>query len=158
MGQLRPLLFICHQKAFLNNDLQTGHSIETIPHLWQVVFALWAYLSTREGVLGRCHHLPLGSIKRRGYHHHAVNCRHDEELICCCALICKKITNAKEIKEVRPLSKVRRLGTNFRKIFESKSRNWNRNLWIKRGINWNEDPGWDWNSGPDQFRVPLSLL
>ena len=34
---------------------QTGHSVETFPHLGQVVFAFRAYLSSREGVLGRCH-------------------------------------------------------------------------------------------------------
>ena len=55
MGQPRPLLFIFHCKAFYNNDLQTWHSVETFPHLWQVVFAFRAYLSSREGILGRCH-------------------------------------------------------------------------------------------------------
>ena len=55
MVQPWPLLFIFHCKAFCNNDLQTGHSIETFPHLWQVVFAFRAYLGSREGILGRCH-------------------------------------------------------------------------------------------------------
>ena len=55
LGQSRPLLFIFHCKAFYNNDLQTWHSVETFPHLWQVVFAFRAYLSSREGILGRCH-------------------------------------------------------------------------------------------------------
>ena len=55
MGQPRPLLLIFHCKAFYNNELQTGHSIETFPHLCQVVFAFRAYLSSREGILGRCH-------------------------------------------------------------------------------------------------------
>ena len=55
MGHPRPLLFIFHCKAFYNNELQTGHSIETFPHLCQVVFAFRAYLSSREGILGRCH-------------------------------------------------------------------------------------------------------
>ena len=34
--------------------LQTGHSVEIFPHLRQVVFALRAYLSSQEGILGRC--------------------------------------------------------------------------------------------------------
>ena len=55
MGQPRPLLFIFHCKAIYNNDLQTGHSVGTFMHLWQVVFAFWAYLSSREAILGRCH-------------------------------------------------------------------------------------------------------
>ena len=33
MGRPLPLLFIFHCKAFYNDDLQTGHSIETFPHL-----------------------------------------------------------------------------------------------------------------------------
>ena len=41
------------------------------------MFAFWAYLSSWEGVLGRCHHLPLGSTTRRGYHHHADSCQHN---------------------------------------------------------------------------------
>ena len=52
MGQSRPLLFIFYCKAFNNNDSQTGNSF---PHLCQVVFAFRAYLSSREGVLDRCH-------------------------------------------------------------------------------------------------------
>ena len=51
MGQPRPLLFVFTVKLFYNNDLQTGHSVETIPHLCQVVFAFWTYLSSREGIL-----------------------------------------------------------------------------------------------------------
>ena len=50
MGQPLSLLFIFHCKAFYNNDSKTEHSIETFPHLCQVVFAFRAYLSTREGI------------------------------------------------------------------------------------------------------------
>ena len=44
-----------HCEAFDNNDLQTWHSVETFLHLWQIVFAFQANLSSREGILGRCH-------------------------------------------------------------------------------------------------------
>ena len=55
MGQPRHLLFIFLYKAFYNNDSQTGHSVDTFQHLWQVAFAFWSYLSSREIILGRCH-------------------------------------------------------------------------------------------------------
>ena len=44
MGQPWPLLFIFHCKAFHNNDPQTGHSIKTFLHRWQVVLAFRAFL------------------------------------------------------------------------------------------------------------------
>ena len=51
---LASFLFIFTVKLFSTITSQTGLSMETFPHLWQVVFAFQAFLSKREGILGRC--------------------------------------------------------------------------------------------------------
>ena len=65
MGQPRPLLFIFHCKAFYNNDLQTGHSVEHFRISDKLCSLSGLISASREGVLGRYHRLPLGSTRRR---------------------------------------------------------------------------------------------
>ena len=54
-GSTPASFFTFHCKAFYSNELQTGHSIQTFQHWWQVGFALPAFLNSWERILGRFH-------------------------------------------------------------------------------------------------------